>query len=227
MKKLILTSLFLSFYAFASDAPMKLDTSELKMLRDNHQVIKELKSPKGAWPVVRLYQVIDASPLEATAIFFALDYQKDYVPNLVRSDIAKVVSPTEVWVEYEMDMPWPLSNSVYLHGHKLKKKAKDHYRIDWWMESSNTTELVKGHAEFLPFDQGKTLMLYQNYVIPKSILASFIKGTMIKDVQKSLSAIKDHIVYCKNKKKELLKKYKGFILDSLNGKSVYTLNKRK
>lgn len=216
---------FVSFTTFALEASFS--AQEKEELLSGKQLVTQIENKESSWPTIRLYQVIEASALESVAIFYALDYQKKYVPNVIQSDIAKVVSPTEIWVQYELEMPWPLSNSRYLHSHTLKKIGDDRYRVTWKMQESDSTEKVDGLAEFYPFSEGKTLMVYQNAVIPKSVFATFVKGTMVSDVEKSLAAIREQIHLCRNTKKDILKIYIQKIKLALEGKNPYEIKKKQ
>lgn len=227
MKFIVIFTIFSTFLSSPLALEASFTPSEKEELLAGKQLVKQIENKEGAWPIIRLYQVIEATALESVAIFYALDYQKEYVPNLIQSNISKVVSPTEVWVQYELKMPWPLSNSHYLHSHLLKKISDDRYRVTWKMEESDATEKVEGLAEFYPFSEGKTLMVYENAVIPKSIFASFVKNTMISDVQKTLSAIREEILLCKKSKKDILKLYIQKIKLALDGKNPYELKKKQ
>lgn len=226
MRIIAIFTLLALLCAHSGASSVSISSEQREQLLQGKQIVIEEKSEEGPWPVIRLYQLIDATPLESLAIFFALDYQKEYVPNVIKSEISKVNSPTEVWVQYELEMPWPMSNSHYLHSHKLQKVGEDRYRVDWKMEESDSTEKVNGFAEFYPFTEGKTLMVYENKVIPKSVFAGLVKGTMVSDVQKTLQAIRDEVLLCKKSKKDILSKYKKKIEDSLKGKMAYEVKKK-
>lgn len=187
---------------------------------ENHEMVvttKELKD--STWPEVQMRRIVKADPLTSVAIFLALDHQKEYVPNLIKSMPSKIISPTEIYTDYEMKLPWPLSNSVYTHASKLSKQ-KECYRVDWYMVKSNTASVVKGFATFCPHPKG-TFVKYQSFIEPKSIFAGFFEGTMISDASGSIETIMKYIETCKKSKKSLVNKYSKFILDSLNGISVY------
>jgi hypothetical protein len=127
---------------------------------NKYEMVTTTKEKKGkTWPIVEMRRIVRASPLSSVAIFLALDHQKEYVPNLIKSVPAKHVSPTEVHTDYEMELPWPLTNSVYTHASKLFKK-RDCYRVTWYMVKSNSAETVEGFASFCPHPKG-TYMEYQ------------------------------------------------------------------
>ncbi|MBK26847.1 MAG: hypothetical protein CME70_22790 [Halobacteriovorax sp.] len=163
---------------------------DFKTLRNRGFVVKKKNINKSAWPELTIYFSVKASPLETLALFIAYEHQKNYVPGLIKSDVIKQVSPVEIHTAYEMEMPWPLSNSKYIHATVLKKNKFDIFRVDWKMIESNSADIVKGFAEFYPQDD-KTIFKYRSFINPKSFLAGLFKKTMIKDVKKSLAAIRN------------------------------------
>ena len=200
------------------DFSSELTKEEIISLK-NGPLVKTKKTDKS-WPIVTLYQELNATPLESVAIFYALDYQKNYIPNLVKSKVIKMESPTIAHTEYEMEMPWPLSNSTYVHASELISSKPSQYKVRWWMITSSSAKKVDGYAVFIPNGK-KTLMKYWALVEPKSFLATFVKNKMVQDVTSSLIATKKEIENIKNNKKEILSKYVTYIDDALNGKKVY------
>lgn len=201
----------------------ELSENEKHMLKKG-MVFKSREVKDSSWPAVTLYTLIDATPLQAVAIFAAYDHQKNYVPNVIESTPVKHVSPTEVWCRYEYRMPWPISNSHYTHTHVLKSPNKNSFRVEWKVIESDAMDSVDGAADFIPFS-GKTLLKYHNAANPKSFMAFLFEESMKRDVQETLTAIVAHIEQVKKKDKPLLKKYVGYIKDALSGKNVYAISK--
>ena len=189
-------------------------------LEKGEQVLSTEKVNANPWPRIRIYQLVDATPLETLAIFLALDHQKNYLPNVKESDPVKHVSPTEVYTSYELELPWPLSNSHYTHASDFKKVSKDEYTAKWWMITSESAESVKGSAKFTAY-KGKTIMEYNSLVKPKSFLAGLVKNTMLEDTQSSIEAVRTELARLKKEDLKLLDKYKKIIIESLNGVNAY------
>lgn len=228
----ILISLILITFILPYDAAANLPTSlsgldkaDFDKLSASQAVVKTKQIEGLSWPELTIYLKFDASPLEAVAIFYGLDHQKDYIPNLVKSEVVKEETPTRVYVDYELKLPWPLANSKYLHGHELSfNKEASEYLVKWWMEKSTSAEKVEGSALFVPYKDA-TILVYNSVVVPKSIFASFVESTMIKDVQKSLIAARDETIRAKKEDKNLLNKYVSFINNALSGKFSYLIKK--
>lgn len=218
--KYLLVLLAATQLSFADSLPFNLSKTEIETLNKDSFIIKTKKVKNLPWPEVQFYQKINTTSLEAAAVFSAFEHQKNYIPNLIKSHVVSQKSPVETHVEYEMEMPWPLSNSKYLHGHLLTYSEKEGYKVKWWMEKSNSTEKVEGSAVFHNYN-GTTLMKYSSLVIPKSFIAPLIKSLMLKDLQKSMLITKKEIERVKRENKDLLRKYVSFINDALSGKFTY------
>jgi hypothetical protein len=227
MKKTIITLLLSLFSATYSSGVMaskielskELTEAETKTLQEGKFVVKIQEIKGSAWPEITYYALIEASPLEAIGIFAAYDIQKDYVPNVIKSSVVKHITATDVHTEYELHVPFPLSNAHYTHGAKLFQYDSD-YELTWYMVKSTSTDEVRGSAYFTP-SAGKTLFRYQSYIRPKSIFGGLVKKLMLKDVEKTISAIRSHIEKLKRENSPLLTKYSEFINRALKGEFVY------
>lgn len=223
----LLISLFSTSYAMES-APLKtsliseLNEVEIKQINAREFVIKTEEVPRSPWPEITYYAVIDSTPLESIALFAAYDIQKDYIPNIIKSQVSKQVSPTDVITNYELHLPFPLSNAFYSHGARLFKFNED-YALAWYMVESSSSEDVKGNAYFTPYN-GKTLFRYRSYVKPKSMLGSFVKKAMMKDVNTTIVAIRNFIEKNKREQTAINSKYSEFVTRALRGEFVYQTN---
>jgi hypothetical protein len=189
------------------------------LLKKGDLVVKQKEIAHSAWPEITIYILVEATPLEAMGIFSALDYQQEYVPNVIKSKPIKHLSATEVLTEYEMHVPFPLPNAIYIHGSVVNQYEED-FELTWYMFKSSSTDEVKGSAYFTPY-QGKTLFRYRSFIKPKSIFGALVKEIMLKDVKKTILAIRDHVLKLKNERSPLLLKYSEYISRALNGEFVY------
>ena len=187
--------------------------------------IKEIENPnkKGPWPEFEVTTTINATPLESVAIYYALDYQKNYVPNVLKSEVIDQPTPDQAITSYEFDTPWPLPNSTYTNGSKIKKNPDGSYLVNWWFIKNSAADDVSGSATFIPY-LGKTKLIYRSYIAPKNFLASFFKSTAKNDLAATLGEIKNHIEMLKKNDSEIMKKYKKIIIDALNNKFTYKKN---
>lgn len=223
MYKTILLLLALSLtpvaHAQKSSVLSELSKDELGLL-DKGELIQKIKDVEGsAWPEITHYLLVDASPLESMGIFSALDYQREYVPNVIKSKPIKHITAVEVLTEYEIHTPFPLSNAHYTHGSVVHNYELD-YELTWYKVESSATEIVLGSAYFSPY-QNKTLFRYRSYIKPKSMFGSLVKKIMLKNVQESVESIRVHIEKLKRENSPLLAKYSEFIRRALKGEFVY------
>lgn len=202
----------------------ELTENEIKDLEKGEIIQKLVAQKDSSWPLITQFVKVKASPLEAAAIFSALDYQMEYVPNLLKSYPRQHLSPTEVLVEYELHVPFPLSNAHYIHGNKLKKIDED-YELSWYMTKSTSTEFVQGSAYFTSFNSAfknqETLFKYTSFIKPKSLFASMVKSLMLKDIKKTVGSIKDHIEKLKKENSPKILEYSNKINRALQGENVY------
>lgn len=228
MKAIKNPTIFITFFSFfmvsmaSAHSLSSLSTEELIKLKKGEVLTVTFASEEfknAPWPVVKVYQLIDATPLQAVSIFGALDYQEKYVPKTLKSDPIKHLSSTEVLTEYEIEVPFPLQNAIHVHGSILKKINNGH-ELSWYRVSSNSTEEAKGFARFTAYEN-KTLMEYQTFIIPKSIFGALVKKIMVKDVTNTVTAIKNHVEKLVKENHPLLKKYVDFTEKSYKGENVY------
>lgn len=223
-----LLALFWPLFTFSTEA---LETpqgglQERLQERPQDMVVKTTTIKGEVWPEVTVITSINADPLTCVALFAAYDFQKEYIPNLLKSDVIleKVVGKeNDTQVSYLLDMPWPLSDSAYIHGHKLLSSAPDTYKVSWYMIKNDSAENVRGHALFQPHPtfKGQTQLIYKNLVTPKSFLAGVFKKLMVGDVIKSLRAIKNTIQEFPAKDPKRTDKYRDKIRLVLSGKPAY------
>ena len=186
--------------------------------------VKEIKrsDKSGPWPEFEVTIIINATPMESVAIYYALDYQKDYVPGVIKSTVIDQPSPQEAITSYEFKTPWPLPNSTYINGSKLTKK-RNIYRVDWWFIENSSADDLFGNASFSPHKNG-TKLVYRSYISPKNFLATFFKKRAKKDIAHTLVEIKKHIETLKKEDSPVLKKYIQVIRDTLKNKYTYIKN---
>ncbi len=229
MTKMILFLIALTFSQLAIAQKIfpleSLTRDEINLLENGHLIQKIKEIEDSAWPEITNYLLVEAEALESMAIFSALDYQHEYVPNLLKSKPIKHLSAVEVLTEYEMHVPFPLSNARYIHGSIVHQYDND-FELTWYKVESTSTEIVSGSAYFSPYHnkdktKNSTLFRYRSYIKPKSILGSMVKKIMLNDVQKSILAIRSHIEKLKKENSPLLSKYSLFITNALHGVFVY------
>lgn len=201
----------LAFETLSADNKASFERDGIVLVTEN---IKGL-----SWPKITAFLKVQAPPKEAMALFAAYDDQKNYVPNVVISKPVKEHSPLSVDIEYELNLPWPIPNSRYTHGHKISKELEEEiYQINWWMIKSTSAEKVEGLAKFSPLGEF-SLLKYESLVVPKSSFAGLLKKTMLKDVEKTLLEIRQYIELNQQIKSQKMLNYVQVLEQTLSGKS--------
>ncbi len=179
---------------------------------------KELED--APWPEYTIATVVDAKTEEAIAIFSAYYDQKKFVPGVISSVPVKHITPTDVHVAFEMYMPWPLSNTFYTTGNILTKNIDGSFKVSWYYVKSDSTKDNRGSATFIPY-QGKTLLIYNSFILPDSSFASLVSGKVKGDLIKTIKAIKRHLEVTASDDRGAVKHYLKLMHDSLSGKNIY------
>ena len=78
MKFFLILNLFLSFNSLAQSS---IKIEDIAKIEAEKTVVYKEKIEGNSWPKLKLNLLINSTPLEAMAIFLALDHQKNYLPN--------------------------------------------------------------------------------------------------------------------------------------------------
>ncbi len=201
MKRIFYFIIFsLISFVLLCDFPYSLSKTEIALLQ-SEQLIVKTKIIKGTpWPEVTIFSIIKTTPLEAISVFTAYNEHEDFIPDLISSKIVKEIAKTDVHIAFEIKIPWPLSNSMYITGNKLSKKEGGLYQVEWYFVKSDSSKNSYGKIEFSPF-KNITLLKYKSFTHPKSSLAKLFKKKMIKKTKDTIIAIKKRIEHIKNSAK--------------------------
>jgi len=156
------------------------------------------------WPRVKIYRTVDATPEEVAAVFCDFDNAKDYVPNVLKSNVANRVSPSVLDVDYGLNVPI-LPDEFYTTRNALKSPAPNFYRIDWKLLRAVQTKDSVGCLRIEPFE-GKTLICYENLVTPGSSMAGLLKGKALQQMGETVAAIAARVESQKTSRPEDLKR---------------------
>lgn len=222
MHKLFFILIFQIVAHCAAASFSELKQNEIPLLEEGQLVLHNRHLKDHPWPERMLFLLIKASPLESMAVFAAYEYQKKYVPNMLKSEVVEHISPTKTVVDYEMHVPWPLSNAVYTQKHDLVKRSEQ-YVLFWDQVQSNATLINRGSVSFHPYKKNPklTLMIYNALVKPDSVFAGMVKSKAQEDLLASIKTIRDHIEHVREKMPKLMLEQKNLITGALSGKYVY------
>ncbi len=200
----MLTRIFIFFVLTSgflfSNTEFTPDESMVEKALKGEQVAVVTKLKGFVWPEVIIYDTIESTAEEAMAIFTDYPLQKTYVPRLIKADIVKIISPVEKHVDFEMDLPFPAANSKYVTGNVISRDDNS-YIISWYQVSSSSAKDSKGWARFIP-SGNRTILIYKSFVVPKSVFAGLFKSKVVKEVKKTINALKNFVVEFKKKSPE-------------------------
>jgi len=186
-----------------------------------HKLILKKRTVKGApWPEVKVYSLIDATPEESMAVYLAFPEQKNYIPGLVKSKPSKYISPTDIWIDFEVSLSWPLANSKFTTGNKIGKLNGGGYLLHWYPVTHTSAKECNGDIAFLPY-HNRTLLIYRNFTFPNSSLAKFFKKRMYKSIKETINAIVKRIELVKKSGKTRMKRYIRNLNGALKGEYIF------
>ncbi len=153
-----------------------------------------LDSKDGPWPDNYMYSILTVTPFEAMAIFSDFASHKDFVPDMIKSDVVKTGdNGSKVQVSFKLDMPWPFPDSYFTMEDSLNQYVGGVYDVTWTQVKSDASEKSDGHARFYPYKDGKTLLEYHSVVVPNSSLAFLVERQAMKEAKRAMLAVRDHI----------------------------------
>lgn len=155
-------------------------------------VLYEEKVPDATWNKLVYFKMIPVNAKTAMAIFSDFEAHKNFVPNMILSQIVKTHKPWEMDIKFELDLPWPVPNAVYTTKNKIEKMLGNNstsYKVSWSQVEANSTEKSFGSCSFVHVSDKKSLMIYENFVEPKSIFATFFESKAVSDTTETVKAI--------------------------------------
>lgn len=191
---LILASL-LSFNAIATTLSLPpLTPTMIEAIEKDGIYRQETKITDAPWPEYTLVVPLSISALDAISIFSQYEKQKDYVPGVIRADIVKKPSSTDIHVAFEMHMPWPLANTFYTTGNRIHALSSQSYAVEWYYVQSDSTKENRGQATFIagPTPQ-QSYLHYRSFIYPDSRFASLVRSKVMTDLENTILSIKQHL----------------------------------
>lgn len=166
----------------------ELGAADRAKLLAGRQVLLQEEVAGKPWPLVRVYQLVQATPEEVAAVFFDYNNSKNYVPDLLRSKISKKISPCVLEVDYEVDVPI-LADESYTARNELKTVEGGGFRVTWDLVRALQTKDATGHLRIEPRGEGESLICYTNLVTPSSSMAGLLKKLAIARMEKTVEAM--------------------------------------
>lgn len=198
-----------SSLSFSMTAPTEdLTQTERARLTNKELVVRSEEVPRCPWPEITVFTLIDVLPVEAAALFSNYQDQKEYVPNLIKSNPVGKTAENETIVDFEMHVPWPLTNYKYSTCNVFNKLENNEYEISWYLVESNSLVASRGIVQFIPYGK-KTLLKYRSLIHPDSRLASMFSSKARSGIANTVQAIATYIESTKKKNPEKIQKLIG------------------
>ncbi len=161
-------------------------TQAAEVLR-GEQVVTMQEVEGKPWPRVKLYQRVHATPEEVAAVFFDYRNAKGYIPNLLKSEISRTISPCVLEVDYEVDVPL-LRDESYTAKNSLSADAVGGYCVTWNLVRALQTKASEGSLRIEAFEDGSVIR-YTNLVTPGSAMAGLLRKIAIQQMRDTVQAI--------------------------------------
>lgn len=193
------------FQGFAGEVYDELNDAQKAAIQRGKQVFLTEDVPGAPWPRTFVYQRIEATPEEAMAVFFDVERQKDYVPNLKKSKISKVIDARTREIDYTLKVPvFFIPDEDYTVRTVLSTFDNGAaYRTDWTLVRADTTKESVGSARFEALGTG-TILGYVNFVRPGSSFADAVENKAMKQVQETVRATVKQIETIRLKHRDVL-----------------------
>ena len=166
----------------------ELNAADRAKVLAGRQVLLEEEVAGKPWPRVRVYQLVRATPEDVAAVFFDYDNSKTFVPDLLHSKISKIISPCDMEVDYEVDVPI-LPDEAYTARNDLETIDGGGYRVTWNLVRAKQTKDATGHLRVEPHGEGQAVICYTNLVTPSSGMAGILEKLAIGRMEKTVRSM--------------------------------------
>ena len=183
----------LAMGAFA-DVFSKLSSDSQAKLGRGEMVVRTQDMSGSNWPAVTLYQLVDATPEEAVAVFTDYASQAGYlgdccgVVRAVVNDPAVGGDPRVQRVLYEIKVP-VFANDQYELVETLSQGEGGTYSVSWRkVGNAGRTDNIIGRAYFEPHGNG-TLFLYDNFIKMTAFGSGLFAGQALEKTKTTVDAM--------------------------------------
>jgi len=174
-----------------ADLFSELSTADQNRVKSGGQVMTTESLDGYPWPRVRVYQMVDATPMEVMAVFTDYNNACNFVPNCLKSQISKQVNLLVTEVDYVIDVPM-LQDEAYTVRDTLSA-AGGAFTVKWEVLKATSILESEGSLYAEPYGDGKSLIRYTNLVKPSSVAAPLLKGVAMSQMKDTVQAIVDQV----------------------------------
>jgi len=177
----------------------RLSVDQQRLLDAGQRIVLAEEVAGVAWPRVTVVQFLSAPPDEAAAVFADYAQHASFLPNVLRSEVSRVVDSVTAEVSYVLSVPIVADEAYTVRNRITVLPASDTgtqagYRIAWTLVRASSTKAADGEARFEPY-RGGTLFTYRNLVVPGGRIAGLgvIKRKAQRDVEATAAAIAQRV----------------------------------
>ena len=164
----------------------ELTPTQLNDLERGQQVVVKEEVEGRPWPRLRIYQKVAATPEEVLAVFCDYAQATTFVPDVIKSEISRMISPCVLEVDYQIDIPM-LPDESYTTRNSLSSSG-DSYKVAWVLVRALQTKASEGTLRVEPAEGG-ALLCYTNLVTPGSSMAGLLRIPAIERMKTTVAAI--------------------------------------
>lgn len=213
---LLLAGCLLSVSARAGSIVEDLNASQLGQIKAGQQLTITEEVEGKPWPKVKIYRIVKATPEETAAVFLDYKNAKQFVPNVIKSDIANQVSPSVAEIDYGIDVPI-LPDEYYTVRNTLTSSGPGCYKFHWKLLKAIQTKDSEGTFRAEPFEGG-TIISYHNLVTPGSSMAGLLRGKALSQMKETVEALAARVEKEKASMPEELKRQVAALQKALGSK---------
>jgi len=166
----------------------ELNPEQRHEIESGGQVMLQEDLPGKPWPRVRIFRIIQAKPEEVAAVFFDYNNAQTYIPDLLHSKISKIISPSVLEVDYQVDVPI-LADEAYTARNELRAIDGGGFHVSWILLRALQTKGAEGNLHIEPYGDGDSVICYTNLVTPGSGMAKILKLAALSRMQKTVASI--------------------------------------
>ncbi len=170
-----------------ADVMKDLSTADQQRVKSGEQVMVTEPLDGYPWPKVKVYQAVKATPREVMAVFTDYNNAATFVPNCLKSQIAKQVSPLCADVDYVIDVPI-LPDEAYTVQNTLCAEDGGALCVAWKLQKATSILESAGNILVEPSGDG-SLIRYTNLVKPSSKAAMLLRGMALSQMKDTVNAI--------------------------------------
>ncbi len=181
-----------TFSLAAADLMTELSAADQQKVKSGEQVMVTEPLDGYPWPRVTVYQAVKATPREVMAVFTDYNNATKFVPNCLKSQISREISPLAADVDYVIDIPI-FADEAYTARNTLSAETGGALCVRWKILKATSILESQGSLYVEPEGEGSVLR-YTNLVKPSSRVAILLKGMALGQMKETVGSIVNRVM---------------------------------